>query len=90
MYNVFKEFGDINEVVITPRRDKRGKRFKFARFNNVENERMLAVKLDNIVIGTKKIHANVPKFNREMMKGTINRRNEGCSISKGMEQYQKN
>ncbi|XP_058733452.1 uncharacterized protein LOC131605070 [Vicia villosa] len=69
MYDIFKDFGDIDEVIFPPRRDKRGKRFGFVRFFNVLDERLLAVKLDNIFIGSRKIHANIPRFNRESRSG---------------------
>lgn len=65
LFDVFKEFGLVVEVVIPPRREKRGKRFGFVRFWKVKKERMLSVKLDNIFIEGKKIHANIPKFHRQ-------------------------
>ncbi|XP_058783008.1 uncharacterized protein LOC131657654 [Vicia villosa] len=69
LYNIFKKFGDIDEVILPSRRDKRGKRFGFARFFNVSDERVLAVKLDNIIIESRKLHANLPRFNRERVGG---------------------
>lgn len=65
MYNTFREFRDIDEVILPPKRDKRGKHFGFARFFNFSDERMLTIKLDNIIIESRKIHVNLPKFNRE-------------------------
>lgn len=64
IFNLFGCIGDILEVVIPPRRNKMGKRFDFARFKVGEDVRLLAVKLDNIIIDGKKIHANLPRFNR--------------------------
>lgn len=69
MYNIFKDFGDINEVVILLKKDRRGKRYKFVIFFNVEDERMLAVKLDNIIIGKHKIYTNISKF--KITKGCV-------------------
>ncbi|XP_058763176.1 uncharacterized protein LOC131636584 [Vicia villosa] len=66
--DIFKLFGcvgEIVEVVIPPRCNRFGKRFGFARFKEVKDERMLAVKLDNIQIDGRKIHANQPRFNRQ-------------------------
>lgn len=40
MYVIFKEFCEIDEVIKSPRRDKRGKRFGFARFFNVMDEKV--------------------------------------------------
>lgn len=54
MYALLKENGDIDEVTIPPKRDKRGKSFGFVRFFNVKDARVLAVKLDNIIIGSNK------------------------------------
>ncbi|CAI8614976.1 unnamed protein product [Vicia faba] len=76
MYAIFKENGEIDEVIIPPKRDKRGKRFGFVRFFNVADERLMVIKLDNIIIGTKKIHANLPRFNRD----------SGRRLDKGKEQ----
>ncbi|XP_058749527.1 uncharacterized protein LOC131622508 [Vicia villosa] len=64
IFELFGCVGDIIEVVISPRRNKFGKRFGFARFENVEDGRVLAVKLDNILIDGRKIHANLPRFSR--------------------------
>lgn len=44
--------------------NKIGKKFGFARFKEVEDESLLAVKLDNVQIFGKKIHANLPRFER--------------------------
>lgn len=57
------------EVVIPPRRNKFGKHFGFARFKGVEDEILLAVKLGDIFIDGKKIHANRPRFSRNEGKG---------------------
>ncbi|CAI8595928.1 unnamed protein product [Vicia faba] len=42
------------------------------------DERLMAIKLDNIIIGSRKIHANLPIFNRE--------REYGRGLVKGKEQ----
>ncbi|XP_058734163.1 uncharacterized protein LOC131605882 [Vicia villosa] len=74
--NLFKLFGCSNnvvEVAISPRRNKFGKRFGFARFTDVEDGRILAIRLDNILIEGKKIHVNLPRFKREVWtKGGVN------------------
>ncbi|CAL5205475.1 unnamed protein product [Lathyrus oleraceus] len=64
MFEIFKEHGMVVEVVIPPRRDKRGKIYGFVRFIKVVDARILAVKLDNIFIQGKKIYANIPRFQR--------------------------
>lgn len=35
------------------------------RFRKVNDSRMFAIKLDNIINGSNKIHVNIPRFNRE-------------------------
>lgn len=41
-----------------------GKRFGFARFQDVKEPRMFAVRLDNIFIGSTKIYVNIPRHQR--------------------------
>lgn len=45
LFEVFKEFGLVIEVVIHFRRDKHGKRFVFVRFGNVSDGRILGVNI---------------------------------------------
>lgn len=51
-------------MVIPPRRNKLGKRFGFVRMINMEDVRLLAVRLDNILVDGRMIHANLPRFDR--------------------------
>lgn len=51
MFEVFKEFGDIDEVFILARRDVKGRHYGFVRFFDVKYVRFLATKLDNIFLG---------------------------------------
>lgn len=62
---IYKDFIEIGEVVIPPRGDKRGKRFGFARLYNAKDEKMMETKLDNIIIGSRKIYENIPRFSRK-------------------------
>ncbi|XP_058725718.1 uncharacterized protein LOC131597013 [Vicia villosa] len=64
LFQVFGCIGEISEVAISPRRNKVGKRFGFARFAEVSDVRLLAVKVDNVIFDGVKIHANVPRFAR--------------------------
>ncbi|XP_058739184.1 uncharacterized protein LOC131611080 [Vicia villosa] len=64
LYNIFRDFGAVDEVVIPPKRDVRGKRYGFVRFFTVKEPERLAIKLDNIFIDGRKIHANLPKYSR--------------------------
>lgn len=71
LFEIFKDFGLVVEVVIPPRRDKRGKWFRFVRFQKVRDEIILYVKLDNIYLNGKKIYANIPKFHRREVRAEI-------------------
>lgn len=64
IYEFFKKHGDLKEVVIPLKKNKFGRRFGFARFINVQDIRMLAVRFDNSFIDNKNIFANVPIFER--------------------------
>lgn len=48
LFGLFGYIGNMVEVSIAPRRNKRGKCFGFARFKEVEDSRVLAVSLDNV------------------------------------------
>lgn len=62
IYKVFKEYGNVDEVVVPSRRNKRGKKFGFVRFFEVMDEKNLAVKLDSIFLGNHKLFDNIPRF----------------------------
>lgn len=62
LFYKLKELGEMNEVVIPPKRDMRGRRYMFARFFNMVNEKLMAVKLDNVVLEGRKLFANLPRF----------------------------
>lgn len=49
-------------MVIPPKRNKLWRRFRFARFKDVEESKLLAVKLDNVIIDGRKIHVNPLRF----------------------------
>lgn len=68
------------EVVIPPKRNKLKKSFGFARFKGGEDARVLAVKLDNVIIDENKIHVNLPRFNRNEGEGRV-----GAESSKRVE-----
>lgn len=59
-----KEYGALSEVVFPSRRDKRGRRYGFTRFLNVEDEILLAIKLDNVIFEGMNLYANLPRFQR--------------------------
>ncbi|GAU42702.1 hypothetical protein TSUD_43120 [Trifolium subterraneum] len=63
----------VGEVYIPNKRDKVGKRFGFARFEDVVDQQKLLQRIEETWIGTYKIRANLPKFLRgEARKPTRN------------------
>lgn len=49
---------------ISPRRNNKGKRFSFVCFVEVDEGRLFIVRLDNIMIAGRKIHVNLPHYQR--------------------------
>jgi len=66
MWMQFKKWGDVREVFIARNCNKSGWRYGFVRFKGVENVKLLEQRLDNMVIGGLKLHANLPRHTREM------------------------
>ncbi|XP_057443861.1 uncharacterized protein LOC130736017 [Lotus japonicus] len=62
MWGVFQRYGRVWAVFISPRRDRRGKRFGVVRFMNVQDPKQFEWKLDGIIIGSTKLHVNIPRF----------------------------
>lgn len=65
MLGVFQFYGRVVEVVIPNKRNKQRKRFGVTRFCDVEDADLFAIKLDNIIIGSTKLHVNLPRFVRD-------------------------
>ncbi|XP_057452544.1 uncharacterized protein LOC130744369 [Lotus japonicus] len=64
MWGVFQKYGRVWAVYISPRRDRRGKQFGFARFLDVQDPKRFEWVLDGIIIGATKLHVNVPRFGK--------------------------
>jgi hypothetical protein len=64
MINAFHYYGDILEVVIPAKRDRRGRRFGFARFKNVMDAQGFESELANLTIGRDKISVNLSRYHR--------------------------
>jgi hypothetical protein len=64
LWKLFSKLWKVGEVYIPNKLDKGGKRFGFARFEDVEDKLMLLNKLQETWIGTYKLRANLPKFKR--------------------------
>ncbi|KAI5444628.1 hypothetical protein KIW84_013049 [Lathyrus oleraceus] len=84
MAEIFKEFGIVMEVFIPTGRDKRGKRHGFVQFKKVKEERIMAVKLDNIQIKGRKIFANAQRVVRKNMSGV-----EGVEGKRNLRRWEK-
>ncbi|XP_058732931.1 uncharacterized protein LOC131604513 [Vicia villosa] len=92
LFDLFGCIGSMVEVAISPRRNRVSKRFGFARFVEVSDERLLAVRLDNIIIAGKKIRVNLPRFQWGVFGGagrfggSVNSREKNWGAPKGEEQ----
>ncbi|KAK2359679.1 zinc finger CCCH domain-containing protein [Trifolium repens] len=64
LWNIFRKYWKVGEVYIPNKLDKGGKRFGFARFEDVEDKQKLLHKLEDTWIGSYKLRANLPKFRR--------------------------
>ncbi|GAU37058.1 hypothetical protein TSUD_274190 [Trifolium subterraneum] len=62
MFNAFKYYGDIIEVIIPAKLDKQARRFGFTRFDRVADSRSFEYELDNIIIGRDKLDVNLSLF----------------------------
>lgn len=58
----FKNLGVVNEIVIPAKRDWRGEKYGFVYFVNMENPRLLEIKLDNLWLEGRKLKVNISKF----------------------------
>lgn len=64
MYEIFQNYGHIDEVFIPAKRDARGGSYGFVRFFDVEDDDLFATNMDNIFIGSRKLNVNIPRFTR--------------------------
>ncbi|GJY98329.1 nucleotide-binding alpha-beta plait domain-containing protein [Tanacetum coccineum] len=72
LFHSCKQHGHVVNSFIPTNRTKDGKRFGFVRFINVFNVERLVNNLCTIWVGRSKFHANVARFKREYMKGSVN------------------
>jgi len=61
----FKKWGDVREILIPNHSNKGGRRFGFARFKGVTDERKLERQLDNLRAEGLKLYVNLPKYGRQ-------------------------
>ncbi|GKV24806.1 hypothetical protein SLEP1_g34372 [Rubroshorea leprosula] len=65
MWRAFSGYGRVIDIYVPNRKDRYGRRFRFARFQEVKNVSMLEKELDHIKVGGVKIHVNQPRFDRQ-------------------------
>jgi len=64
MAKLFQKWARVKEVFISRRLNKWGRRFGFVKLLDVKNEARLERELDQIYIGNRKLHVNIPRFRR--------------------------
>jgi hypothetical protein len=64
LWKLFIKYWRVGEVYIPNKLDRVGKRFGFARFEDVKDRQTLLKNIEGTWIGTYKIRANLPKFSR--------------------------
>jgi len=71
MVKVFQKWARVKEVFISRRLNKWGRRVGFVRFLEEKNVRRLEGELDQIYIGNRKLHVNIPKYRRVQSKSNV-------------------
>lgn len=61
---MFQYYGYVDEVVIPSKNDVWGNTYEFVHVFNVKDSKLLATKLDNILLESVKLYVNIPKFAR--------------------------
>jgi hypothetical protein len=68
LWSLFAKFGRVGEVYIPMKRDKRGNRFGFVKYKDVNNVEALASRLEEVWVGSYKIRVNLARFGRNSLK----------------------
>ncbi|GKC91906.1 cytochrome P450 [Tanacetum coccineum] len=74
MKDVFAKYGKVVDVFIASKRNKLGKRFGFARFENVSNPTAFEKLLSTISVGSQKLWCNIAHFQRRPFGSQTNSR----------------
>ncbi|KAK7342082.1 hypothetical protein VNO80_25025 [Phaseolus coccineus] len=86
LWMVFQRWGRVLDVFISSKLNSRNRRFRFVRFQRVEDVYELEKKLVAIWIGTWKLQVNLPKYNRFEQfgkRGKYNRLSERATMKRG-------
>ncbi|GKV21933.1 hypothetical protein SLEP1_g31856 [Rubroshorea leprosula] len=65
MWMTFRKFGRVLDIYSPSRRSKKGQRFGFVRFLEVQNTKELERRLDQLWVGNFKLRVNIPRFRNE-------------------------
>ncbi|GJW89938.1 nucleotide-binding alpha-beta plait domain-containing protein [Tanacetum coccineum] len=76
LWNTCKLYGHVVDAYIPDRRSKTGKRFGFVQFIKVFDVDRLVNNLCTVWVGCNKLHANVARFQRELLKNHSHKLNE--------------
>jgi RNA recognition motif-containing protein len=68
LWKTFREFGRVGEVYIPKKLDRRGRRFGFVKFKEVEDVEALGDRLKDVWIGPYKLWVNRSRFERSERK----------------------
>ncbi|KAK6145750.1 hypothetical protein DH2020_019619 [Rehmannia glutinosa] len=72
MIRTFRRIGEVNDVFVPHKKDARGNGFGFVRFIGVKDVKELEDKLNLIWLGSYKLRANIPRFNRHQKEQKMN------------------
>ncbi|GJY19885.1 nucleotide-binding alpha-beta plait domain-containing protein [Tanacetum coccineum] len=75
LWNTCKQYGQVVDAYIPNKRSKAGKRFGFVRFVKVFDTERLVNNLCTVWVGRHKLHANIPRFQREPLNKHSNHHN---------------
>ncbi|GJS45824.1 nucleotide-binding alpha-beta plait domain-containing protein [Tanacetum coccineum] len=76
LWHTCKQYGQVVDAYIPNRRSKAGKRFGFVRFIKVFDVERLVNNLCTVWVGRHKLHANLPRFQREPLNNHSNSHND--------------
>ncbi|KAK2368883.1 zinc finger CCCH domain-containing protein [Trifolium repens] len=80
LWKLFAKYGRVGEVYIPSKLDKRGNKVGFVKFKEVKSIEALSSRLQDVWIGTYKLHINLSKFRRNQSKTPKARRNHNGAL----------
>jgi len=89
MHRIFQKWARVKEVFISQRLNKWGRRFGFVSFFGVSDAGRLERELDQVYIGSRKLHVNIPKYKFSASEHRRTKMREQRSSSKEKQPVQK-